>query len=779
MVLRTRSVRPALATVLTGLVTIGALGLSSRGADAAPASSPHPSPAQSRSLAATAASNLVASRPAALHASPSDVFSARPVQSGSAGLQYAPYVRSYKSLPVVGGDFVVVTDADGNVKATSVAQDHTIPALNTRPAISAANATAIAKSKLTTVDTAYTPTLVVYALGTPRLAWKARVGGTNAGKISLQEIYVDAQRGTVISATELISTGTGTGAYNGPNPLTLNTTQSGSTYSMADPNSPSVVCQDAANNTTFTGSDDAWGNGDATNKETGCVDGLFALQTEKKMLTDWLGRNGMDGNGTWVPLRVGLDDVNAYYCPGVSSCGGYQVTIGHNQDSPAKWITSIDVVAHEFGHAIDDHTPGAISGSGTKEWIADAFGATSEAFANETADYDAPDYLVGEEINLVGNGPIRNMYNPSLVNNDPNCYSSAIPTTEVHAAAGPVNHWFYLLAEGNAPVGKPASPTCNNSSVTGIGIQKAIKILYNAMLMKTTGSSYLKYRTWTLTAAKNLDATCGQFNAVKAAWNAVSVPAQTGDPTCTPSGGAVTVTNPGSKTGTVGTAISNVTLSASGGTAPYTWTATGLPAGLSISTGGVISGTPTTAATYNVTVTATDSAATPQSGSASFTWTISPSGGGTGCSGQKLGNPGFESGNTVWTASSGVIDNGTSQAAHSGSWKAWLNGYGSSHTDTLSQSVAIPAGCHATLTFYLHIDSAETTTSTAYDKLTVKAGTTTLATYSNLNKASGYTLRSFDVSSFAGQTISVNFTGVEDSSLQTSFVIDDTAVTLS
>ena len=93
--------------------------------------------------------------------------------------------------------------------------------------------------------------------------------------------------------------------------------------------------------------------------------------------------------------------------------------------------------------------------------------------------------------------------------------------------------------------------------------------------------------------------------------------------------------------------------------------------------------------------------------------------------------------------------------------------------------MSIPAGCGATLSFYLHVDSAETTTSIAYDKLTVKIGSTTLATYSNLNKASGYTLRSFNVSSFAGQTVTVSFTGAEDSSLQTSFVIDDTALNLS
>ncbi|UXX96971.1 immune inhibitor A [Streptomyces sp. AD2-2] len=93
--------------------------------------------------------------------------------------------------------------------------------------------------------------------------------------------------------------------------------------------------------------------------------------------------------------------------------------------------------------------------------------------------------------------------------------------------------------------------------------------------------------------------------------------------------------------------------------------------------------------------------------------------------------------------------------------------------------MAVPSGCKATLTFYLHIDTAETTTSTAYDKLTVTAGSTTLATYSNLNKATGYTQKTFDLSSFAGSTVALKFSGVEDSSLQTSFVVDDTALTTS
>ena len=242
------------------------------------------------------------------------------------------------------------------------------------------------------------------------------------------------------------------------------------------------------------------------------------------------------------------------------------------------------------------------------------------------------------------------------------------------------------------------------------------------------------------------------------------------------SGNTVTVTNPGSQSTTTGSSVSlQISASDSAG-ATLTYSASGLPTGLSISSStGLVSGTASTAGTYQVTVTAKDS--TGASGSTSFTWTVGSSGG-TCTSSQLLGNPGFESGNTTWTASSGVITNSSSESAHAGSYYAWLDGYGSSHTDTLSQSVTVPSGCKATFTFYLHIDTAETG-STAYDKLTVSAGSTTLATYSNVNAASGYAQKSLDLSSYAGSTVTLKFSGVEDSSLQTSFVLDDTAVTTS
>ncbi|MCX5062477.1 MULTISPECIES: M1 family metallopeptidase [unclassified Streptomyces] len=145
---------------------------------------------------------------------------------------------------------------------------------------------------------------------------------------------------------------------------------------------------------------------------------------------------------------------------------------------------------------------------------------------------------------------------------------------------------------------------------------------------------------------------------------------------------------------------------------------------------------------------------------------------------QVVTNGGFESGTSPWTQSStSVITSRSGQTAHGGTAYAWLDGVGSTHTDTLSQSVTIPAGCGtATLSFWLHTDTAETTSSVAYDKLTAKVGGTTLATYSNLDKNTGYVRKSLDVSAFAGQTVSLAFTGTEDSSLRTSFVLDDIAL---
>ncbi|HEV8432164.1 MAG TPA: Ig-like domain-containing protein [Thermoanaerobaculia bacterium] len=168
--------------------------------------------------------------------------------------------------------------------------------------------------------------------------------------------------------------------------------------------------------------------------------------------------------------------------------------------------------------------------------------------------------------------------------------------------------------------------------------------------------------------------------------------------------------------------------------------------------------------------------------SSTITVTVSNSTG----SQQLLGNPGFENGSTntaPWTTSSGVVNNSASEPPHAGTWDAWMDGYGSAHTDSILQTVTIPStATTATLSFYLHVDTAETTTTAAYDTLKVQirnsSGTVlaTLATYSNLNHNTGYAQKSFNVLSYKGQTIQIYLVGTEDSTMQTSFVVDDFAL---
>ena len=151
---------------------------------------------------------------------------------------------------------------------------------------------------------------------------------------------------------------------------------------------------------------------------------------------------------------------------------------------------------------------------------------------------------------------------------------------------------------------------------------------------------------------------------------------------------------------------------------------------------------------------------------------------------QVLLNTGFESGAASWTATSGVITSDATQPAHAGTWKAWLNGYGAAHTDSVFQSVAIPSTVTAaTLRFWLKVLSDETTTTSAYDTLKVQVRNAsnvvlaTLGTYSNLNKGTSFVEKSFDLSAYKGQTVRIYFEGIEGSTVATSFIFDDVTLT--
>jgi len=173
--------------------------------------------------------------------------------------------------------------------------------------------------------------------------------------------------------------------------------------------------------------------------------------------------------------------------------------------------------------------------------------------------------------------------------------------------------------------------------------------------------------------------------------------------------------------------------------------------------------------------------------SSTVTVTVSNSGTVT----ELLGNGGFENGASTpapWLLTSThspleIINSSSSEPPHSGTFDAWMNGWGTTTTDTVMQQVMVPANATAaTFSFWLHIDTAETTTTTAFDTLQVQIRNSsgnvlqTLATFSNLNHAVGYQQHTFNLNSLIGQTIQVFFVGKEDSTLQTSFVLDDVSL---
>ncbi|HET7785469.1 MAG TPA: hypothetical protein VFL36_05825 [Myxococcales bacterium] len=343
--------------------------------------------------------------------------------------------------------------------------------------------------------------------------------------------------------------------------------------------------------------------------------------------------------------------------------------------------------------------------------------------------------------------------------------STTISTALVSGTAETVS-----LSVSGVPAGATAS--FSPASVTAGG---------SSTLTLNSGTAAVGSYTLTVTGTA---ASATHSTAVTFTVNAVAV----NDFSISASPASVSVTQGGSTSSTIATATTSgsaqtVSLSVSG--APAGVTATLSPTSVTSGGNSTLSISTTAAAatgTFALTVTGT---AASGSHSTTVTLTVNAASGCTSST-QILVNPGFESGSTGWTATAGVIDaSNNGSAPHSGLVKAWLDGYGTTHTDTIFQTVTIPStACTATVSFWLKITTAETTTTTAFDKLTVTVRNTantvlsTLATFSNLNKGTTYVQRSFDVTAFKGQTVRIFFSGTEDSSLQTSFFVDDTALTV-
>ncbi|MEE1820734.1 M4 family metallopeptidase, partial [Streptomyces sp. BE20] len=482
----------------------------------------------------------------------------------------------------------------------------------------------------------------------------------------------------VIRTFEGVQTGTGHGVHVGEVPIGTTPTDSG--YQLKDGTRGGTYTTDMGNGAPSDGSPfarptDNWGDGLPSNRESAAVDAHFGVAATWDFYKNTFGRAGIRGDGVGASSRVhyGNGYVNAFWD---DDC--FCMTFGDG-DGNTHPLTSVDVAGHEMTHGVTAATANLnYSGEsgGLNEATSDILGTMVEFHADLPA--DTPDYLIGEKIDLHGDGaPLRFMDKPSKDGRSADYWRRGLGGIDVHYSSGVANHFFYLLSEGSGAktVNGVAydSPTYDHSTLTGIGRDKAAAIWYRALTAyMTSTTNYAGARTATLHAAEDLyGAGSGEYTAVAAAWSAVNV--GTAVPT------APSLTHPGDQVTALGTAV-DLLVPTAGGSGTPAYTADHLPDGLALDAAtGRITGTPGTTGSTTVTVTATfPSGAT---ASTTFTWAVTDAN--SPCpSAHLLGNAGFESGAAQpWTATPGTVDTDRGQASHGGSWKAWLDGYGSGHTD--------------------------------------------------------------------------------------------------
>ncbi|MDX2622230.1 MULTISPECIES: M4 family metallopeptidase [Streptomyces] len=457
------------------------------------------------------------------------------------GTVHTRYERTYNGLPVLGGDLVVHETKAGKAEGVTKATKAAIKVSSLKPTIAASKAekqavaaAEAAGSEKTAADQA--PRKVVWAAtGEPTLAYETVVGGLqDDGTPNELHVITDAATGEKLYEYQGIETGTGKSLYSGT--VTLNTTLSGSTYNLTDGTRGGHKTYNKAHASTssagtlFTDADDVWGTGAAsssTTDQTAAVDAAYGAQKTWDFYKSTFNRSGIKNNGVAAYSRVhyGNAYVNAFWD---DSC--FCMTYGDGSGNTHP-LTSLDVAGHEMSHGVTSNTAGLnYSGEsgGLNEATSDIFGTGVEFYAANSS--DVGDYLIGEEININGDGtPLRYMDKPSKDGGSKDYWSSTLGNLDVHYSSGVANHFFYLLAEGSGSKTINGvsynSPTYSGSTVTGIGRAKALQIWYKALTTYMTSTTkYSGARTATLSAASSLyGSTSTEYKAVAAAWTAVNV----------------------------------------------------------------------------------------------------------------------------------------------------------------------------------------------------------------------------------------------------------------
>ncbi|MEX2983743.1 M4 family metallopeptidase [Streptomyces sp. C36] len=547
------------------------------------------------------------------------------------GTVHTRYERTYDGLPVLGGDLVVDATKGGQVKTVAKASKARMALSTTSPSFAAAtaekDAVKAARAQGSKADKAdRAPRKVVWAAnGTPVLAYETVVGGLqHDGTPNELHVITDAKTGKKLFEFQGVKQGTGNSQYSGQ--VTIGTAPS---YTMTDNSRGGHKTYNlnkgtSGTGTLFTDSDDVWGNGTTGDPATAGVDAHYGAQLTWDYYKNVHGRSGIkgDGKGAYSRVHYGNSYVNAFWS---DSC--FCMTYGDGQNN-AKPLTSIDVAAHEMTHGVTSATANlTYSGEsgGLNEATSDIFAAAVEFWANNPS--DPGDYLVGEKIDIRGNGsPLRYMDKPSKDGQSKDSWYSGLGGIDVHYSSGPANHWFYLASEGSGPKTvngvKYDSPTADGQPVTGIGRDNAAKIWFKALTQRMqSNTNYAGARDATLWAAGELFGVGSEtYNNVANAWAGISVGGRLSS--------GVSVTSPGDQTSIVNTAVSLQIKASSSTTGSLTYSAAGLPAGLSINAStGLITGTPTATGTSNVTVTVKDAGG--KTGTVSFKWTVNTTGGGS------------------------------------------------------------------------------------------------------------------------------------------------------
>jgi Zn-dependent metalloprotease len=490
-----------------------------------------------------------------------DAFVARDAIVDADGTEHVRFERTWRGLPVIGGDFVLHS-RNGKVRGVSQTLRTTKrPAATVRMTGSEAIVEAgthfgsgfkgVPKSRQ-----------VVYAGGaTPVMAYEVTFSGINADQTPTDMHYiVDANSGRILRKWDTVMTarpgpgggggGTtctesvGTGHSLSEGTVAVDTAKCGNNYQLKDLTrgggyTTNMGLRKTGMGSVFTDANNVWGNGALTSSQTVAVDAHWGVSMTWDYFAEKHGRQGIadDGRGAVSRVHYGRNYANAFWS---DNC--FCMTFGDGDNGVTiNPLVALDVAGHEMTHGVTSRSAGLIydgESGGLNEATSDIFGAMVEHFVNNPA--DTPDYLLAENIYAGNEGTmaLRYMFKPSLDGASPDCYSSDLGDLDVHYSSGVANHFFYLLAEGAVvPAGFGAgteanltasSLVCNgNTALDAIGTDAAGAIWYRALTVyMTSDTNYAGARSATQSAAADLyGAGSAEYNAVAAAWDAVSVPA--------------------------------------------------------------------------------------------------------------------------------------------------------------------------------------------------------------------------------------------------------------